>query len=41
MRDFFRMPRFGMAQRTMLLLVAAVTGSLCVLALGFAMQQCA
>ena len=35
----FRRPRFGVAQRTMLLLVAAVTGSLCVLVIGFAMQR--
>jgi len=39
MRAFFRLPRFGIAQRTMLLLVAVVLGSLVVLALGFAMQR--
>src|SRR5690242_19047879 len=35
----FRLPRLGLAQRTMLLLVAAVTGSLIVFALAFAMQR--
>lgn len=39
MRLPLRLPRFGLAQRTMLLLVAAVTGSLLVFAAGFAMQR--
>jgi two-component system, OmpR family, osmolarity sensor histidine kinase EnvZ len=39
MRDLLQLRRFGIAQRTMLLLVAAVVGSLLVLALGFAMQR--
>lgn len=39
MRELLLLRRFGIAQRTMLLLVAAVTGSLFVLALGFAMQR--
>ncbi len=37
--QWFRGLRFGLAQRTMLLLVAAVSGSLVVLAVGFAMQR--
>jgi two-component system osmolarity sensor histidine kinase EnvZ len=37
--NWFRRIRFGLAQRTMLLLVAAVSGSLAVLALGFALQR--
>lgn len=39
MRALFQLTRFGIAQRTMLLLVAAVAGSLLVLAVGFAMQR--
>jgi two-component system, OmpR family, osmolarity sensor histidine kinase EnvZ len=38
-RELFRLRRFGIAHRTMLLLVAAVTGSIVVLGLGFAMQR--
>lgn len=37
--NWFARMRFGLAQRTMLLLVAAVSGSLAVLALGFALQR--
>lgn len=37
--NWFGRMRFGLAQRTMLLLVAAVSGSLAVLALGFALQR--